>query len=1526
MTRMLKWRRLTAIVLTLVLFVIPLGDASVSVTAADETVPVLCEGEEVSCVTLPEDGKLCLQAATSAKTAAACRWQIRDPQSEDHWINIYGAHTCDLFVTYALVGSMLGADHSALLRCQMTVGDEVTYTDEVRVTMAYNPTQDPVITAPDAIPQKRMLRAARPASDGEGEHITHSIVINYLFDNNTLAFEPYGATVADGSDFIHTIESPVVVGYQPFRRVGEDYVKADEVVLDYRNIKADIVINVVYEPALVDFSVHHHLQNLLDDEYSIEPNHITNERGVTGSQVGDGLAMTEEELPGFRALAYEKQLPVAADGTTVVEIRYDRNYYLVNFDMDGGYGTEPVYTRYGATVGANRPTRHGYAFGGWILESYDGRTPTAEEIAQYAMADGGVISVPAANLRYRARWITQKTNYTMVFWKENANDDGYSYWGYLDELSAMSGSRVNAQDLISQVPGIDDEDCFVFNSAMSDKNVLVEGDGTTVVNVYYNRKMYGITVKAPGLCKIPENHTHGDACYRILCDLEHTHGEDCLPYLFCTKEEHTVHTDACYVCGLEPHSHGDEKCGCTLRAHTHSNACWTGVGTRVNRVTGAPSSPKNGQVYYRSRKYYIYLNGSWYNYTSSGAGSGDIVQPSCGYTVEHTHGSSCNCDLPEHAHSNVCYGCELHTHNDDCMAYTCGMEEHTHTSACRQLVCGIPVDHDHDYACNSSSSTSTVRIIYRKYEQTLEDVWPIKDLNDKVYDSGQRWTPSESTYYKNVLVYISKMPADDFTLTLSTANYDPYTMNYYLQTLPDEPSDTTKDGKGYVLNHTIVANYNYITYAEDFFEISGYVRYDSDPNFSNNQIDMNGGGTVNFYYDRSVDNPLIFSNNGIITDSQNVNEVPFGMPLAGYYFEPSYPTNLEPNAYTFAGWYTSPGCFDGTEMDWENATMEEGGMQLYAKWVPITHRVRVFKDADCDEQIGEDQIVDHKAFATAPNAAIENGNYVFQGWFYKDLDGTEKAFVFNGIPILKDMDIYAKWSSHVAVTYRVNYVLQKDGTPIADPIEGSAIAGHNKTFEAKAGADLYEAYRVGYYPVVNSHTITMGVDGVREFTFEYVFVESMPYKVQYLDAVTGEERLPSKIVEDNSLSVVTEVFARVDGMMPDAYQKRLVLVGKGADSDGDKVLDENVITFYYHTDEVKAYYRVMHYVRNISGNDYREYRSEETVGIIGDTFDVEALTLTGFTFDGAKTKINGTVTPVDGNTVNATLPPEGMLIELYYERNTVPYVVHYLDSVTREAVYPSKTGSGVFGAQIPEHAPNLTALGYDSVGEQVRLLTLSANPEHNVFEFFYQEQIVSLKYQIVGPAGCGTLNFLSENVKAITGTSTGSTPTIATGFRFIGWYTDAACTVPVDAALVDPATNRIVPVKTGAIWQTATYYAKVVALKTDLTIRTQSADSNDAPQMFLFRIVGKSAETAHIDLTVSVGDNGATTIAALPTGDYTITELTAWSWRYGGSQPARNLSLEYNAAGNTIVYDKTRTNVKWLDGNAVSTNHFLRAE
>ena len=164
----------------------------------------------------------------------------------------------------------------------------------------------------------------------------------------------------------------------------------------------------------------------------------------------------------------------------------------------------------------------------------------------------------------------------------------------------------------------------------------------------------------------------------------------------------------------------------------------------------------------------------------------------------------------------------------------------------------------------------------------------------------------------------------------------------------------------------------------------------------------------------------------------------------------------------------------------------------------------------------------------------------------------------------------------------------------------------------------------------------------------------------------------------------------------------------------------------------------------------------------------------------------------------------------------------------------------------------------------------------------------------------------------------GSVPAASRGFLFEGWFTDAACTVP--ATGVDAATGRLVPQKAATVWTEQTYYAKFVATETTLTLHTVGV--TDVDQAFLFRITGKpGTDTAGVELTVAVMGNESITVDKLPTGEYVVTELSAWSWRYQADAAQKNVTLTYDGE-NTLTYTYTRENGLWLDGNTVVDNLF----
>lgn len=1556
-----------------------LGLVPVGVFAADEVAPVriMQNGEEISELLLYQDSKETLEVETTVEGKISYQWQILTNTRIAEWVNISGmtASSCD--VSYALVGSLLDPAGQTQLRCTVFDGTDTYVSAGVTVTVSYTAANEAQTygaretqAATYMAAAAPMMLAAAPANDEIKD--VYNITINYIYKDGTIARDPNVLSIAAGTEVNHTIPNPVIVGYVPVLQDTYDHVTLETtddggtgIKLAYDALDAPKIINVVYMPTLVKFTVHHHRQNLLDDNYESVPYQTVEMQGYTGESVGD----CHMDIEGFHALYYERMI-IAADGSTQVEIYYDRDYYLVAFDLSGGFGVEPIYTRYGSEIGVNTPQRPGYDFNAWTLTSVSDRAPTSDDIGKYLFTETKTTITVDASLSYLAMWTLGHTSYTLVFWQENANDDAYSYWGAITVTTdangnaLLVGTAVDAQDWVSRVPTIDDEQYFTYNPARSDQDVVIKGDGSTIVNAYYTRNRYTITFVANGLCTLDEHHTHSGDCYTDVCGRQHVHTEDCVRNLICDLPEHTDHTSECLECGVEEHIHGVHcpgavSCGkeehthssecCTLTEHTHSASCYPNVGSAVNApaTSGWPnyhSFPTNATNGYIARfratwgnttYHYIYVDGQWYNYTAT-ANNGTVIGTNCGLS-EHTHGNtSCiHCDREEHIHTDECVSCEieehihgescykdqLHVHGEDCYEYP-SCEQHIHEDSCMLLVCGMPTGHTHTTACNSSSRESTVKLLTRKYQASLADIWPIVDDNGVVYNAGQRWTPSNSSYYSAVLVYISNMPADDFTLTVNVSSYNTFRMHYMLEVLPGQEYTSTYNGKNFIESFTVNANYNYITRDEDFFDIKGYEQYGSNPSFSNNQINQNGGD-VYFYYKRKTGGNMVFSfqNVNTVVQSYTGGNIMYGMPLGEYRYQadgtdyvPPYPSTYEPNAYRFDQWFTTPNCFPGTEVDWDTLTMPDGALTVYAHWVPQKHTVNIYKDASFEEQLGTSFEVDHGTLLADPGHP-SNGQLIFSGWFYKDANGVEKAFIFNGIPVKDDLNIYAKWGSRVAVRYTVSYkYVDSEGNEIeiAPPTVGSTIAGQNRTFEAKGGTDLYEGYREGYFPNAASHSIVMSAEVENEYTFYYVKQDGVSYTVRYLDE-QGVSLAPDKVVEDNKLAVVTETFVPVPGYMPDSYQKRLIVSVNE---------DENVLIFHYTEDEVHAYYRVVHYWQNLDGEGYTEHSYSDIKATIGSICAASAIAITGFDFKEAQ--IDGVTVPLGADdSVRGTLDADGMLIAFYYDRQVVEYTVEYVEyGNTDNHLAPSVTKTGLYGAMVEESALDVTALGYSRVSEQVQRITLKETGR-NLIVFSYQEN--SVHYQYVAVMGDEhNPSYSSENVAALTGSPVGCTPIASTDYTFVGWFKDADCTVAVDPA-IDPVTvdanGKLIPQRVDSngdgtfLYEGGVYYAKFDYNFTTLTIEVEG--SLDADQAFLFVVQGKEGTAvADVHVTVAVQGNSSVTLENVRIGDYTVTQMTDWSWRYtpNGVESVQ-ITVSPSGGSNTVTFAQNRQTEKWLDGN-----------
>lgn len=1018
------------------------------------------------------------------------------------------------------------------------------------------------------------LIAALAIADNE----TCNVEIKYVFANSSKqAAQSWTAKIAKGTALNTSVTSPAVVGYTP----REVTVTFNETV-----VNDNITRIVYYDPADVGFTIRHYWQNVEDDNYTL---HETEKRelGKTESQVGTDLA--KKDYTGFMARLYDTTTKIAADGSTVVEIYYDRNLYLMSFNLDGGYGVEPIYARYGTPVKVENPTKPGYTFSGW-----EPTVPT---------------TVPAENTTYTAKWTPGESGFTVVFWYENANDDGYSYAGSIKPANVAPGTQKSSNDYQNENFTGRDATHFTYNAAKAE-TVTVKGDGSTVLNVYYTRNAYTLKFR------------------ELDCD-------------------------------------------------------------------------------------------KWFM----------------------------------HTHSDVCY--------------------------------------------------KVVKTITAKYQADIHGNFPIKDGNNTIW-----WeVPDECKSFKpgTQLGSIDTMPGENITFTKDSSESGAK-IYYYVETLNGEAGDTTYPGTGenaknYKLYKTIDLKYSSnisLTYKEEFHPITGFTQGESNPYLpKDGKVEMQQNNYL--YYTRNSYKLKFFNYNGFVADKEQ--NVQYEAPLKGKDFTPAYPADLEANAYEFAGWYTTEGCYDGSKVDWDTAKMPAGNVVVYAKWAPVQHTVKTWLTDKMDTPINvgdtgsNEQIVNHRETATAP-ANPTNAPLTFVGWFYMD-GTTERAFDFS-MPVTRDLELYAKWSSDVMVQYIVRYKLNsEDGPDVADETVGSAPAGTTRTFEAKGGNDLYADYQTGCFPTTNSHSIKMDVDETKNiFTFVYVPKESVRYTVQYREEGNLENKLHEDKVVDSKDAIVTETFVPVIGYAPRQFQIRLVLSAEG----------ENVITFLYYKNTTNAPVLTIHWIENITGDGYEQYQSSTNMNaVIGVEQTSTALDISGFTyahgtaFAGSEQvggEFNAPATP------KATLTNKGLTLNLYYTRNDISYTVKhvYLNGTTEE-VLKTEPKSAKYEEMVTESAEEYIGdYKHDENDLSQKDLIIGLNPDENVITFYYYPC-----YYIGHVQGT---NVRIEPKRLYPGAKASLTDAVTTGYLYGGTFDNVDCTTVHDFGEENAINFTPVKGKTYYIWEVSETYLK----------------------------------------------------------------------------------------------------------------------
>ena len=199
---------------------------------------------------------------------------------------------------------------------------------------------------------------------------------------------------------------------------------------------------------------------------------MVTEKGKAGDTIfTDGVTYpvgNEQTIVGWKDKNGNTVTSVKLEHKDVTLTAIVANGHWITYDSQGGTYVAPAFVKgNGTTTAPAAPTRPGYTFDHW-----------SATVGGAAFTFGTQIDKP---LTLYAVWTPNtNTQYTVIHWQENANDDDYSYaesetktgtTGALTSAAAKSYTGFTAQAITQQT---------------------IAGDGSTIVNVGYKRNVYNV--------------------------------------------------------------------------------------------------------------------------------------------------------------------------------------------------------------------------------------------------------------------------------------------------------------------------------------------------------------------------------------------------------------------------------------------------------------------------------------------------------------------------------------------------------------------------------------------------------------------------------------------------------------------------------------------------------------------------------------------------------------------------------------------------------------------------------------------------------------------------------------------------------------------------------------------------------------------------------------------------------------------------------------------------------------------------
>ena len=213
-------------------------------------------------------------------------------------------------------------------------------------------------------------------------------------------------------------------------------------------------------------------------------NALAEAKTVGDKTFGDTVTEDAIDIAGYELAAGEqasKSIEIAAEGNAITFTYAKRAFGLV-YTYEGAVpaGAQQWLSEnapeqdvlFGENVPVlDEPEFDGYTFSGWI--------PQGVEV------ENGSFTMPANDVTFVGTWTANgDTRYTVNYYQQNINDDDYTLYNS-EERTAETATQVSAIAA--------DREGFTFNAARSVTTGMVAGDGSLVLNIYYDRNAYTVT-------------------------------------------------------------------------------------------------------------------------------------------------------------------------------------------------------------------------------------------------------------------------------------------------------------------------------------------------------------------------------------------------------------------------------------------------------------------------------------------------------------------------------------------------------------------------------------------------------------------------------------------------------------------------------------------------------------------------------------------------------------------------------------------------------------------------------------------------------------------------------------------------------------------------------------------------------------------------------------------------------------------------------------------------------------------------